>query len=88
MNNEFIARRFRRERQALAALDHPNVARLIDGGITESGLPYFVMEFIEGKPIDAYCDEHELDTKARLRMFVQVCRACKPRMIARSFTAI
>ena len=73
MNNEFIARRFRRERQALAALDHPNVARLIDGGITESGLPYFVMEFIEGKPIDAYCDEHELDTKARLRMFVQVC---------------
>ena len=73
MNNEYIVRRFRHERQALAALDHPNVARLLDGGMTEDGLPYFVMEYIEGKPIDVYCDEHRLDTQARLRMFQQVC---------------
>jgi Tol biopolymer transport system component len=73
MNSEFILRRFRHERQALAALDHPNVARLLDGGMTDDGLPYFVMEYIEGKPIDEYCDEHRLDTRARLRMFQQVC---------------
>ena len=73
MNNEYILRRFRHERQALAALDHPNVARLLDGGLTEDGLPYFVMEYIDGKPIDVYCDENRLDTKARLRMFQQVC---------------
>ena len=73
MNNEYILRRFRHERQALAALDHPNVARLLDGGLTEDGLPYFVMEYIDGKPIDVYCDENCLDTKARLRMFQQVC---------------
>ncbi len=73
MNSEFIIRRFRHERQAVAALDHPNVARLLDGGMTEDGLPYFVMEYIDGKPIDAYCDEHRLDTQARLRMFQQVC---------------
>ena len=66
MNNEYILRRFRHERQALAALDHPNVARLLDGGLTDDGLPYFVMEFIDGKPIDVYCDDNCLDTKARL----------------------
>jgi Tol biopolymer transport system component len=73
MNNQFIVRRFRHERQALAALDHPNVAKLLDGGMTDDGLPYFVMEYIEGEPIDVYCDEHQLDTQARLRMFQQVC---------------
>jgi Tol biopolymer transport system component len=73
MNNEFILRRFRHERQALAALDHPNIARLLEGGLTDEGLPYFVMEYIDGKPIDIYCDDHRLDTKARLEMFQQVC---------------
>ena len=73
MSNEFIMRRFRHERQALAALDHPNVARLLDGGLTDEGLPYFVMEYIDGKPIDVYCDEHRLDTRARLLLFQQVC---------------
>jgi serine/threonine protein kinase len=73
MNSEFILRRFRHERQALAALDHPNVARMLDGGMTDDGLPFFVMEYIEGKPIDEYCDEHRLDTRGRLRMFQQVC---------------
>ncbi|HYI94108.1 MAG TPA: protein kinase [Bryobacteraceae bacterium] len=73
MNNEFILRRFRHERQALAALDHPNVARLLDGGLTDEGAPYFVMEYIEGRPIDAYCDEQRLNTRARLEMFQQVC---------------
>ena len=53
-----MIRRFKHERQALAALDHPNVARLVDSGATEDGLPYFVMEYIEGKPIDIYCDDH------------------------------
>jgi Tol biopolymer transport system component/tRNA A-37 threonylcarbamoyl transferase component Bud32 len=73
MNNEYIERRFRHERQALASLDHPNVARLLDGGLTDEGLPYFVMEYIEGKPIDVYCDEQRLTTKARLELFQQVC---------------
>jgi len=87
MNNEFIVRRFRHERQALAALDHPNVAQLLDGGLTEDGLPYFVMEFIEGQAIDIYCDDQRLDTEARLRMFRQVCAACRPLTIRRSFIA-
>ena len=73
MSTDYIVRRFRHERQALAALDHPNVAKLVDGGATEDGLPYFVMEYIQGKPIDVYCDEKRLNTEARLRMFQQVC---------------
>jgi serine/threonine protein kinase len=56
MDTDFILRRFRKERQILAALDHPHIARLLDGGTTEDGLPYFVMEFIEGQPLYSYCD--------------------------------
>jgi non-specific serine/threonine protein kinase/serine/threonine-protein kinase len=67
--------RFRNERQILASLDHPNIARLIDGGTTEDGIPYLVMELIEGKPIDQYCDEHQLTITERLQMFRQVCAA-------------
>jgi serine/threonine protein kinase len=75
MDTEEIIKRFRNERQTLAALDHPNIARLLDGGTTEDGLPYFVMEYIEGKPIDEYCDTHKLTTLERLALFRKVCAA-------------
>ena len=65
--------RFRNERQILASLDHPNIARLLDGGNTDDGIPYLVMELIEGKPIDEYCDEHKLSVTERLRLFQRVC---------------
>ena len=65
--------RFRRERQILARLEHPNIARLLDGGTTEEGLPYFVMEYIEGRPLHAHCDEKRLATAARLALFLEVC---------------
>lgn len=67
--------RFRAERQILANLDHPNIARLLDGGTTESGLPYVVMELIEGQPIDEYCEVHGLRVEERLRLFRTVCLA-------------
>ncbi len=70
-----IVRRFRTERQILASLDHSNIARLFDGGTTEDGLPYFVMEYIEGIPIDEYCDRNRLAVEARLRLFLTVCSA-------------
>jgi eukaryotic-like serine/threonine-protein kinase len=67
--------RFRTERQILARLQHPNIARLQDGGTTNDGTPYLVMEFVDGEPIDAYCDRLELDLIARLRLFRTVCAA-------------
>jgi serine/threonine protein kinase len=67
--------RFLAERQILASLDHPNIARLFDGGVTEDGLPYFVMEYIEGLPIDEYSDSQKLSTAERLRLFRAVCAA-------------
>jgi len=70
-----VERRFRHERQILANLDHPNVARLIDGGSTEDGSPYFVMEYIDGLPIDAYCNTNHLSIEARLAVFRSVCAA-------------
>jgi len=70
-----VLERFRHERQILASLDHPNIARLLDGGTTDEGLPYLVMELIEGTPIDQYCDAHRLGVNDRLRLFVQVCGA-------------
>ncbi|HVE58664.1 MAG TPA: protein kinase, partial [Pyrinomonadaceae bacterium] len=75
MDTDSILRRFRNERQILAALNHPNIARLLDGGTTPDGLPYFVMEYIDGKPLFEYCDEHNLDIKARLGIFRQICDA-------------
>ncbi len=68
-------RRFERERRALAGLAHPHIARLYDGGETEEGIPYLVMEFVEGLPIDRHCDERRLSIEARLRLFAKVCRA-------------
>ena len=67
--------RFRYERQILAGLQHPGIARLLDGGQTEDGRPYFVLEYVEGVPITDYCDQHKLSTDARLRLFQQVCEA-------------
>jgi serine/threonine protein kinase/tetratricopeptide (TPR) repeat protein len=75
MDTDFVLRRFRNERQILAALDHVNIARLFDGGTTEDGLPYLVMEYIEGLPINAYCDQHELNIKERLELFHKACGA-------------
>ncbi len=70
----FISR-FRNERQILANLDHPNIARLYDGGSSEDGMPYLVMELIEGEPITSFCDHNHLSVNARLRLFLQVCSA-------------
>jgi non-specific serine/threonine protein kinase/serine/threonine-protein kinase len=75
MDTDLVLSRFRAERQILASLDHPNIARLLDGGTTEDGLPYFAMEYIEGKPIDAFADEHRLSIAERLGLFLQVCAA-------------
>ncbi|MCC7125159.1 MAG: serine/threonine protein kinase [Acidobacteria bacterium] len=65
--------RFRAERQILAALEHPAITRLLDGGVTPAGAPYLVMEFVDGMPIDRYADRHRLDVTARLRLFAAVC---------------
>jgi eukaryotic-like serine/threonine-protein kinase len=70
-----ILERFRNERQVLASLDHPNIARLLDGGTTEERIPYLVMELIEGTPIDQYCDAQKLTITERLRLFLQVASA-------------
>jgi serine/threonine-protein kinase len=75
LDSEEIVRHFRRERQILAALDHPNIAKLLDGGTTDDGLPYFVMERVEGEPVDAFCDGRKLTVHERLRLFQQVCAA-------------
>ncbi len=74
-DHESINRRFRNERQILASLDHPNIARLLDGGTTEGGSPFFVMEYIEGQPIKDYCDSQRLSTVERLKLFRAVCSA-------------
>ena len=67
--------RFKNERQILASLDHPNIARLLDGGALEDGTPYLVMEYIEGVPIDEFCDAHKLNTVERLKLFLDICGA-------------
>jgi serine/threonine protein kinase/TolB-like protein len=72
---EYFLSRFRNERQILAGLEHPNIARLIDGGTTESGLPYVVMEYVDGVGIDDYCDTRQLSTVQRLELFRAVCDA-------------
>jgi tRNA A-37 threonylcarbamoyl transferase component Bud32/tetratricopeptide (TPR) repeat protein len=75
MDTEAVLRRFRNERQILAGFDHPNIARLLDGDTTAEGLPYFVMEYVEGLPIDAYCERHALPVPDRLRLFREACAA-------------
>jgi len=75
MNTGVVTRRFLSERQILASLDHPNIARLLDGGTSDEGLPYLIMEFIEGLPVTEYCDSRRLGTTERLGLFRQVCSA-------------
>ena len=75
MDTRQVIARFEAERQALAMMDHPNIARVFDAGATETGRPYFVMELINGVPILEYCDTEKLDTKARLNLFIKVCNA-------------
>ena len=75
MDTESVLRQFRNERQILAGFDHPNIARLLDGGTTVDGLPYFVMEYVEGIPVDRYAESHGLDVRARLKLFCEVCAA-------------
>jgi serine/threonine protein kinase len=75
MDTDLILRRFRYERQILAELDHPNIARLLDGGTTDDGRPYFVMEYIDGDPIDVYCRKTNLSLIRRLQLFQTVCSA-------------
>jgi serine/threonine protein kinase len=75
LGGEAIRRRFQNEMQILADLNHPNIARLFDGGETADGVPYLVMEYVEGRPIDVYCAENELSTEQRLQIFSTVCAA-------------
>jgi eukaryotic-like serine/threonine-protein kinase len=75
MDTDFVVQRFRNERQILASLDHPNIAGLIDGGATEADLPYFIMEYVEGQPINKYANANKLSTAERLKLFRTVCSA-------------
>ncbi|MEI6226005.1 MAG: serine/threonine-protein kinase, partial [Deltaproteobacteria bacterium] len=73
MDTRRVVARFEAERQALAMMEHPAIARVLDGGSTAEGRPYFVMELVEGEPLLAYCDAHRLSTRQRLELFVAVC---------------
>jgi len=75
MDTEQLLRRFRRERQILARLDHPFIARLLDGGSTEDGRPFLVMEYVQGTAITNYCDDHRLGKRRRIELFLKVCSA-------------
>ena len=73
MDTRTLVARFESERQALALMDHPNIARVFEAGATEAGRPYFVMEYVPGLPITNYCDRHRLSIKERIAIFIQVC---------------
>jgi non-specific serine/threonine protein kinase/serine/threonine-protein kinase len=75
MDSKSVLARFEAERQALAVMDHPNIAKVLDGGLTEQGRPYFVMEYVKGIPITEYCDSRQLSVPERLQLFTQVCQA-------------
>src|SRR5262249_5581763 len=75
MDSQQVIARFEAERQALALMDHPHIAKVHDGGLTEAGRPFFVMEYVKGVPITNYCDANRLSVPERLELFVQVCRA-------------
>jgi serine/threonine protein kinase len=75
MDTKSVIARFEAERQALAMMDHPNIARVLDAGATETGRPFFVMELVRGTRITKYCDENNLNTAQRLGLFIQICRA-------------
>jgi serine/threonine-protein kinase len=75
VDTDFVLRRFRNERQILAALEHRYITRLIDGGTTEDGRPYFVMEYIDGLPLYRFCDRNRLSVDERLKLFTRICEA-------------
>jgi serine/threonine protein kinase len=75
LDSRDLLNRFRNERQTLAGLDHPNIVKLLDGGSTSEGLPFLVMDYVEGSPIDEYCDQHKLPVDERLHLFGKVCDA-------------
>ena len=75
MDTKEVIARFETERQALAMMDHPNIAKVLDAGTTDSGRPYFVMELVRGVPLTNYCDANRVSTRERLELFIQVCRA-------------
>src|SRR5262245_10896406 len=75
MDTKEVIARFETERQALAMMDHPNIAKVLDAGTTESGRPYFVMELVKGVPLTSYCDANRVSTRERLDLFIQVCKA-------------
>src|ERR1039457_93146 len=75
LRSQFFAERFRTERQILAQLNHPNITRLLDGGVSADGEPYLVMEYVDGRPINLYCDSALLQIHDRVRIFLQVCAA-------------
>ena len=75
MDSRQVLARFEAERQALALMEHPNIAKVLDAGKTPSGRPYFVMELVKGRPITDYCDEKRLGMQERLELFADVCRA-------------
>src|ERR1043165_3730821 len=75
MDTKNVIARFEAERQALAMMDHPNIARVLDAGATETGRPYFVMELVYGVKITDYCDQNRLGTEQRLELFIQICHA-------------
>ena len=75
MDTRSVVARFEAERQALALMDHPNIAKVFDGGATDSGRPYFVMELVKGDRITDYCNQQKLTTRQRLELFTKVCQA-------------
>ena len=75
MDTRQVVARFEAERQALALMDHPNIAKVFDGGTTAFGRPYFVMELVKGVPITEFCDQNHLSTRQRLELFLSVCQA-------------
>jgi len=87
MDTKEVIARFEAERQALAMMDHPSIARVFAAGETETGRPYFVMELVRGIKITDYCDQHSLPTAERLKLFAQVCHACNTRTRRGSSTA-
>ncbi len=75
MDSKEVLARFEAERQAIALMDHPNIAKVLDAGSTDSGRPYFVMELVKGVPITKYCDDHQFSPRERLELFVPICQA-------------
>lgn len=75
MDTKQVVARFEAERQALALMDHPNIAKVLDGGATDTGRPYFVMELVQGVPITEYCDQNQLPAQERVKLFILVCQA-------------